>query len=89
MSRRPGFPHRVTLDLTEDQYETLNNAAEAAGGATLVDYMRALIELHTATSEQDLNRDLVERTEKQLRAMRQTRRRTRRTRRSPERLAVA
>ncbi|MFD8386183.1 hypothetical protein ACFV2X_48085 [Streptomyces sp. NPDC059679] len=73
MSRRPGFPHRVTLDLTKEQFDTLTDAADQAG-ATLVDYMRALIELHREDSE------LTTRAGQQMRIMRANRRRTRRTR---------
>ncbi|MGW2865597.1 hypothetical protein [Streptomyces sp. NPDC001205] len=71
-AKRPGFPHRVTLDLTKDQFDALTAAIDEAGGS-MADYMRALIELHSADP------DLAHRTERQMRAMRANRRRVRRT----------
>ncbi|MEU3356074.1 hypothetical protein [Streptomyces sp. NPDC037389] len=73
MSKRPGFPHRVTLDLTVEQFEAMTTAIDEAGGS-MADYMRALIELH----EQD--QDLADRTAKKVRDMRAIRRETRRAR---------
>ncbi|AWN32625.1 hypothetical protein [Streptomyces sp. NEAU-S7GS2] len=69
--RRPGFPHRVTLDLTADQFSALTDGTDATGGS-MADYLRALIELHRS------DETLAHRTQDQLRIVRANRRRTRR-----------
>jgi predicted DNA-binding protein len=75
-SRRPGFPHRVTLDLTEKQYATLTAAVDQAGGS-MADYVRAIIEMYEGEGE-----EFAARTEKHLREMRAQQRSARRARRS-------
>ncbi|MFC9431515.1 hypothetical protein [Streptomyces sp. NPDC056987] len=81
MAGRPGFPHRLTLDLTVEQKETLARAVGETGGS-MVDYLRALIELHVHTDDEQkqLDTQLVSRTKEQMRQMRASRRRTRRVR---------
>lgn len=69
--RRPGFPHRVTLDLTVEQFQALTDGTDATGGS-MADYLRALIELHRS------DETLAHRTQDQLRIVRANRRRTRR-----------
>ncbi|MET9162093.1 hypothetical protein ABZX56_30595 [Streptomyces parvulus] len=73
MSRRPGFPHRVTLDLTTEQFAALNDAVDTSGGS-MADYMRALIELH----QQDPR--LAERTVERMHQVRAHHRQARRAR---------
>ena len=72
-SRRPGFPHRVTLDLTKEQFDALTEAVNEAGGS-MADYMRAMIELYKEDAS------LAEQTEKHLRRMRAVQRSARRAR---------
>ncbi|GAA2687084.1 hypothetical protein GCM10009864_71010 [Streptomyces lunalinharesii] len=80
MARRPGFPHRVTLDLTSEQFQTLTEVTDETGGS-MSDYLRALIELHGS------DQTLAERTQAQVRSVAANRRRARRARTVQEAVA--